>query len=141
MNRIHAVSIALCVQFPAFCAAEAMADEQVLRSYLSGRHVLLSRREGGAVYGTYYFFHTHYCSSGRYVIYANSVKQTVLGMEQRQNWEVRGTWKIVTQQGQEGVFYQDTDGGTDFVPLRMQPDGSIFVREGISFAPQGRAGC
>jgi len=141
MNRIHAVSIALCVQFPAFCASEAMADEQVLRNYLSGRYVLISRRDGEAVYGTYYFFHTHYCSSGRYLIYANSVKQSVLGGEIRHNWEVRGNWKVVTQQSQEGVFYQDTDGGTDFLPLRMRPDGSVFVREGISFAPQGPARC
>ncbi|MGH8635284.1 MAG: hypothetical protein ACRET7_14290, partial [Burkholderiales bacterium] len=141
MSRIYAGSIALCVLFPPYCASEAMADEQALRNYLSGRHVLISRRDGEAVYGTYYFFYTHYCSSGRYVIYASSVKQSVLGGENRQRWEVRGTWKVVTQKGQEGVFYQDTDGGTDFLPLRMRPDGSVFVRDGINFAPQGRAEC
>ena len=141
MNRIHTVWFALGVLLPAFCASEAQADEQVLRNYLSGRHVLISRRDGEAVYGTYYFFHTHYCSSGRYVVYASSVKQSVLGGEIRQRWEVRGTWKVVTQKGQEGVFYQDTDGGTDFLSLRMQPDGSVYIRDGINFAPQGRAEC
>ncbi|MGH8650229.1 MAG: hypothetical protein ACREUP_13150, partial [Burkholderiales bacterium] len=83
----------------------------------------------------------HYCSSGRYVIYASSVKQTVLGMEQRQNWEVRGTWKVMTQEGREGVFYTDTDGGTEFLPLRMRPDGSVFIRDGVNFTPQGQAQC
>jgi hypothetical protein len=141
MNGIHAVSIALCAQICALCAAEAMADERQLHSYLNGRHVLISRRDGGALYGTYYFFHTHYCASGRYVVHANSVKQSVRGGEIRQNWEVRGTWKVMTQDGQEGIFYRDTEGGTEFLPMRLQQDGSLFIRDGVNAAPQGRAQC
>jgi hypothetical protein len=75
------------------------------------------------------------------LIYWSSVKQSVLGGEQRQQWEVRGNWRVMTQQGQSGVFYRDTEGGTEFLPMRIRQDGSLFIRDGVNVAPQGRAQC
>lgn len=141
MTRTFAAVLALAVLCPFFPGSEASADERQLQSYLNGRHVLISRREGEAVYGTYFFMHTHYCPSGRYVVYGSSVKQSVLGGEIRQQWEVRGSWTVTTQQGQEGIFYRDTDGGTEFLPMRIRQDGSVFIRDGVSVTSQGRAQC
>ncbi|MGI9324080.1 MAG: hypothetical protein ACR2PZ_02595 [Pseudomonadales bacterium] len=116
------------------------AAVQQLTQYLAGRHVLVSWRDGGAVYGTYTFLNTHYCPNGQYRIYANSHKQSVLGGENRQNWEVFGRWQVMHQGGQLGVYYQDNQGGTEFVPVQITANG-LYIREGVTFAPQGQAQC
>jgi len=117
------------------------STETALRQYLAGKHVLFSYRDGGAVYGTYFFYNTHHCPSGRYVDYANSSKQSVLGGQINQNWESNGTWQVITHQGQIGTYYQSSQGETTFWPMRLNTDGSVYINDTISFVVQGPARC
>ena len=112
-----------------------------LQQFLSGKHILFSYRDGGPVYGTYYFYNTHHCPSGRYVDYANSHKQSVLGGENRQNWQSNGTWQVTTYQGQAGTYYQSSTGEETFWPMRVSADGSIYINDTISAVVQGPAQC
>jgi len=50
--RILAAAIALGALCPVFPDSVARADERQLHSYINGRHILISRRDGGAVYGS-----------------------------------------------------------------------------------------
>jgi hypothetical protein len=111
-----------------------------LQQALTGRHVLISFRNGGAVYGTYTFLNTHYCASGRYVVYASTQKQSVLGGENTSSWEIHGTWQVTQQGGQTGVYYRDDQGGTEFLAMQLTPQG-VYLSEGVSFSPQGPAQC
>lgn len=56
-----------------------------VNTFLNNNHFLVSYREGESVYGTYYFIDIHYCASGMYGLTGRSVKQTVMGNEQRNN--------------------------------------------------------
>lgn len=139
-RRAVLVSLALICSVPALAAAQSSEAEQ-LDQFLRGNHLLVSYREGGAVYGTYYVLQIHYCTSGQYFLYGESSKQTVLGNYQKGNWQEAGTWAGTTRQGQLGVQYQPQGQVPDFVPVRMLPDGGIWVGEGVSVIPQGRAQC
>jgi len=115
--------------------------EIALSQLLAGKHVLFSYRDGGAVYGTYYFYNTHHCPSGHYVDYANSSKQSVLGGQINQRWESYGTWQVVTNGDQTGTFYRSSDGEETFWPMQINGDGSVYINERISFVFQGPAQC
>jgi hypothetical protein len=134
------VSLALVCVVPAFAAAQSSEPER-LDQFLRGNHLLVSYREGGAVYGTYYVLQIHYCSSGKYFLYGESSKQTVLGNYQQGNWQEAGTWAATAVQGQLGVRYQPQGQVPNFVPVRMLPNDGIWVGEGVSVIPQGPAQC
>jgi len=128
-------------QPPAAASGSGSSTETILRQFLTGKHVLFSYRDGGAIYGTYYFYHTHHCPSGRYVDYANSSKQSVIGGQINQSWESNGTWQVTTRQGQTGTYYQSSDGETTFWPMRLNADGSVYINDTISSVVQGSAQC
>ena len=112
-----------------------------LQQFLSGKHILFSYRDGGPVYGTYFFFNTHHCPSGYYIDYANSHKQSVLGGENRQNWQSNGTWQVIDQQGQTGTFYRSSNGEETFWPMQISANGNIYINDTISAVVQGPAQC
>ena len=121
--------------------ADSDSDEAEIRQFLSGKHILFSYRDGGAVYGTYYFYNTHHCASGRYVDYANSSKQSVLGGEINQSWQSNGSWQVVTYQGQTGTYYVSSNGEETFWPMQLRADGSLYINDTISIVVQGPAQC
>ena len=112
-----------------------------LQQFLAGKHILFSYRDGGPVYGTYFFFNTHHCPSGHYVDYANSHKQSVLGGENRQNWQSTGTWQVINHQGQTGTFYRSSNGEETFWPMQISANGNIYINDTISAVVQGPAQC
>ena len=118
-------------------------DEQAqyLGQYLSGQQILVSYREGGAVYGTYYFTEIHFCSTGQYVLLGQSRKQTVLGNEQVNNWREEGSWEIIRSQGEVGILYQPASRSDYFVPVSVLPNGQLWVADGVSIQRQGRMQC
>ena len=124
-------------------AADAQTDQQIqeTKRSLIGQRALVSYREGGAVYGTYYFLDIHLCRSGQYLLFGQSRKQTVLNNHQVNNWRDAGKWDVLARQGQVGLLYVSTAGAREFVPLRLQPDGSIRANEGVSVSPKGAAQC
>ena len=142
MTRVarNLVLVACLIFAPAQATDYAEAEAQ-LRRFLAGKHILFSYRDGGPVYGTYFFYNTHHCASGDYLDYANSHKQSVLGGEIRNNWESYGTWQVVTYEGQTGTYYQSSNGEETFWPMRIGGDGSIYVNETISAVVQGPAQC
>lgn len=93
------------------------------------------------LYGTYYFIEIHYCSNGYYGLYGNTIKRTVLGNEQKSNWQEYGTWKITTQGGVNGISYLPTNGTQAFYPLYKLANGSLFISEGTTIVNQGLAIC
>ena len=114
---------------------------QQLQNYLSGRHMLLSWIDGGGVFGKYHFLNTHFCSSGRYAVYAETRKKSVISnMVQRGGWEVHGTWRVVEQDGQVGISYQPDNAEVEFLPLQWTSNGPIAF-DPNEFTPQGAAEC
>ena len=111
-----------------------------VRNFFINQNILISYREGEVIYGTYYFMEIHYCPTGQYGLYGNTVKKTVLGNEQRSNWQEFGTWQVTSQSGQVGIYYA-TQTNQQFVPIYKLANGDFFVREGVSIVKQGPATC
>lgn len=141
MNKVLGTFLLSLLLLPGASLEVHASSSQQLQSALSGNAFLVSYREGGPVYGTYYFYLTHYCPSGKYFTYARSVKQTVLGAEQVNNWQIFGTWKVSAGQGGVGVLYRDSQGGEQWVPITILPNGGLYAGDGISITLQGRAEC
>ena len=112
-----------------------------LQHYFNNEQLLLTYREGEVLYGTYYFIEIHYCPNGYYGLYGNTIKKTVLGNEQRSNWQEYGTWKITNQQGVNGILYTTTLGHSRFYKLFKLSNGDLFVGHGITVVKKGRAIC
>lgn len=124
-----------------FGSATANGGESQLQQFVSGRHILIAYRDGGALYGTYRYFDIHHCRSGQYVEYGYTSKNSVTGSALTTNWESYGRWQITTQQGRSGVYYQPNNDQAEFVPMQINADGSVFVNEGVSLSPEGQAEC
>ncbi|HMU46930.1 MAG TPA: hypothetical protein PKC72_11205 [Chitinophagaceae bacterium] len=112
-----------------------------VKTFLNSNHFLVTYREGEAVYGTYYFIDIHYCSSGLYGLLGKSVKQTVLGNEQRNSWEEYGNWNVIEYNGNVGVYYKPANAPERFYPVYRLPNGNLSTGEGISIVKQGKAIC
>jgi hypothetical protein len=114
---------------------------QAVKAYLSGQRLQVTYRQGGAVYGTYFVLQAHLCPSGDYMTFGQSRKQTVLGNEQVNNWHDRGRWTVANIGGQLGIQYVSVSGQSNFVPVRIAQDGSIWAGNGVSVVRQGKAQC
>lgn len=125
---------------PASASDQSIPTVQELTNFFSNSNILITYREGEVIYGTYYFLEIHYCPQG-YGLYGSTVKKTVLGNEQRSNWQEFGQWKIMENNGLVGIYYQATTGAQDFVPIYKLGNGDYFIREGVSIVKQGPAIC
>ena len=120
---------------------QSIPTEEELHEFLNGKQLMITYREGEALYGTYYFIEVHYCPNGYYGLYANTVKRTVLGNEQKGGWQEYGQWQVQNHQGQVGIFYLSTAGVQQFIPIYKLPNGDFFVREGVTIVKKGDAIC
>lgn len=123
------------------CKAQTVPSVEEVQYFFNNQNILITYREGEVIYGTYYFIEIHFCPGGQYGLYGNSVKQTVLGNEQRSNWQEFGTWKVMTQDGTVGMYYASTAGQQQFVPIFKLANGGLFIREGVTLVRQGQAIC
>ena len=112
-----------------------------LNNYFNNQRLLLTYREGEVLLGTYYFIEIHYCPNGYYGLYGNTVKRTVLGNEQKSNWQEYGTWKITNQNGINGIYYVANNGNQKFYPLYRLANGDLFISEGVTIVKKGFAIC
>ena len=137
------VSLALLILVLATGVAFAQTDGNVqeVRRFFSGQRMLVSYRNGGAVYGTYVFLDVHLCESGRYMLFGQSRKQTVLDNEQVNNWRDNGVWDVTTFQGEAVLQYVSASGERNAVPVRLQPNGRVWLGNGVSVQRQGGAQC
>jgi hypothetical protein len=138
---LSALLVAGCKSEMPNTTSEKQREEQTIKTYLTGKRVLITYREGSPVYGTYFFFYTHFCMSGQYMIFAQSRKQTVLGNEQVYNWEEYGTWDVISVQTQATLQFRSTSGELGSYPIRLLSDGGIWIGDGISVTQQGEAQC
>lgn len=144
MKNLHwqlAIISTLMVLFEQHTNAQTIPTEAQVNKFINNNHFLVSYREGEVVYGTYYFIDIHYCPSGYYGLYGKSVKKTVLGNEQRNNWQEFGTWKVVKYKGNIGLYYLTTTRQEKFFPVYLLPNGNLSLGEGVSIVLQGKAIC
>lgn len=112
-----------------------------VHNFLNGKRFLVTYREGGVAYGTYYFTEIHYCRSGNYGLVGKSVKKTVLGNEQNNNWQEAGIWKIINYNNSVGIYYKTNMGQVKFFPAYRSRNGGLSFGEGVSVVLQGKANC
>lgn len=136
-----AIQLSFSVLFTQNIHAQSIPTVAEVNSFINNTHLLVTYREGEVVYGTYYFIEIHYCPSGGYGLYGKSVKKTVLGNEQRNNWQEFGNWKVVEYNGNVGVYYKTTVGEEKFVPVYRLPNGDLTTGAGVSIIKQGQAIC
>ena len=122
-------------------SAQSIPTVAEVNNFFNNNHFLVTYREGEVVYGTYYFIEIHYCSSGLYGLYGKSVKQTVMGNEQHNNWQEYGNWKVIDYNGNVGVYSITTTAQEKFVPVYRLPNGNLSIGEGVSIVKQGKAIC
>jgi hypothetical protein len=117
------------------------SNEQAVKGFFLGQRLLVTYREGGAQYGTFYTLHVHFCRSGRYMTAGQSRRHTVMDNEQISSFSDQGSWDITTFQGQLFLKYLSDSGQANALPVRVLPNGSLTVGEGVSLVRQGIAQC
>lgn len=127
--------------FSQYTSAQSIPTEAQVNKFVNNNNLLVTYREGEVVYGTYYFIEIHYCTTGYYGLYGKSVKKTVLGNEQRSNWQEFGKWKVIKYNQNVGLYYQTTTGQEKFFPVFLLPNGNLSLGDGISIVVQGKAIC
>jgi hypothetical protein len=136
---IIALSILFILVHPSY--AQTDKDLQYVKRYLGGYEFQVTYREGGSLYGTYFFVDVHFCSSGKYLSSVQTRKQTVMGNEQVNNWTDSGNWGVVPYQGYATLRYLSASGAQDIVPIQILPDGTIRPLSGAFMQRQGKAQC
>jgi len=139
----HVVLLALLVSFASAGALYAQTDERVqdVKRFFSGQRMLVTYRNGGPVYGTYFFLDVHFCPSGRYMTFAQSRKQTILNNEQVNSWKDDGMWDVVGSEDGIVLRYLSSSGERNAVPVRLLPDGRVSLGDGFSVVRRGPALC
>jgi hypothetical protein len=138
-NAVAFLNLCLVV-LPA--AANAQVSEiEAIRQRLTGQQLLITYRDGGPIYGTYYFLNVQFCASGNYMTMAESHRTTVLDNHEDRHWQDYGRWDLVSIRGRTVLRYLSSSGKGDIVPLILLPDGRLWVREGVTVVARGRAVC
>jgi len=139
----HVVFFALLMSFALAGSLYAQTDERVqdVKRFFSGQRMLVTFRNGGPVYGTYFFLDVHFCPSGRYMTFGQSRKQTVLNNEQVNSWREDGVWDIVGSEEGMVLRYLSSSGERNAVPVRLLPDGRVSLGDGVSVVRRGSAQC
>lgn len=134
-----ALLLSLLLASPAVSQTEW--SEQAVRGFFLGQRLLVTYREGGPAYGTFYYLQVQFCRSGRYMTDGQSRRHTVLDNEQISNFSDQGSWDIATFQGQLFLKYLSDSGQANALPVRLLPNGNLSLGEGISLVKQGIAQC
>jgi hypothetical protein len=139
--RLAASVLILGLSLSSSAAAQG-AMEAAVTEFFSGQQMLVTYREGGAVYGTFFFLQVQFCRSGRYFTAGESRKHTVLDNEQVNRFTDQGTWTIESIQGRPVLKYLSISGQPNMVAVNVAPDGRVSLGDGsISVVKQGPAQC
>ena len=115
--------------------------EAALRDFFNGQQMLVTYREGGPLYGTFFTLEVHFCRSGRYATFGESRRQTILDNEQVNRFSDEGTWEITTYRGQPVLKYVSVSGEPNVVAINVAPNGRVWLGDGITVVRQGPAQC
>jgi len=138
------VAAAIVLLLPCGASAQGLASgaaEAAVKDFFNGQQMLVTYREGGALYGTFFTLQVHFCRSGRYVTFGESRRQTVLDNEQVNRFTDEGTWEITTFRGQLVLRYVSVSGEPNIVAVNVAPNGRVSLGEGITVVRQGLAQC
>ena len=136
------ISIALVLGMLLASSTTAQSPEANVREFFNGQQMLVTYREGGAVYGTFFTLQVHFCRSGRYITFGESRKHTVLDNEQVGRFTDQGTWTIGSMQGRMVLKYVSISGQPNVVAINVAPNGRLSLGDGgISVVRQGPAQC
>jgi hypothetical protein len=123
-------------------AAQGGPTEADAREFFSGQQMLVTYREGGPVYGTFFTLQVQFCRSGYYITSGESRKHTVLDNEQVSRITDQGTWMIGSIQGHVVLKYVSISGQPNIVAVNVAPNGRVTLGDGsISVVRQGPAQC
>jgi len=134
-------SLLLAVFLTKPASAQTEPNQRNVRDLFAGQKMLVTWRDGGSLYGTFFTLQVHFCRSGRYMTFGESRRQTVMDNQQVSNLDDRGSWDVATFQGQLVVKYLSDSGQANAVPVRVLPNGNIWVGEGVTVIRQGAAQC
>jgi hypothetical protein len=110
--------VSLFAARPATAQGRTEAD---VRQFFNGQRMLVTYREGGAVYGTFFTLDVQFCRTGRYVTVGESRKHTVLDNEQVNRFADEGTWEVTTIGAQMVLKYVSVSGQPNVVPINVPP--------------------
>jgi hypothetical protein len=120
----------------------AQTSQSTIKDFFNGQQMLVTYREGGPVYGTFFTLRVHFCRSGRYMTFGESRKHTVLDNEQVNRFTDEGTWEITTIAGQSVLRYLSVSGQPNAVAVNVAPNGRVSLGDGsITVVKQGLAQC
>jgi hypothetical protein len=120
----------------------AQTSQSTIKDFFNGQQMLVTYREGGPVYGTFFTLRVHFCRSGRYMTFGESRKHTVLDNEQVNRFTDEGTWEITTIAGQSVLRYLSVSGQPNPVAVNVAPNGRVSLGDGsITVVKQGLAQC
>ena len=117
------------------------ASVAAVEDFFNGQQMLVTYREGGPLYGTFFTLQVHFCRSGRYVTFGESRRQTILDNEQVNRFTDEGTWEITTFRGQLVLQYVSVSGQPNIVAVNVAPNGRVSLGDGITVVRQGPAQC
>jgi len=121
--------------------SSAQSAASAVKEFFNGQQMLVTYREGGPVYGTFFTLEVHFCRSGRYITLGESRRHTVLDNEQVNRFTDEGTWEITTFRGQLVLRYLSVSGQPNIVTVNVAPNGRVSLGDGISVVRQGPAQC
>lgn len=132
----------LCPAAPPIAAQAAPQAAAAVKEFFNGQQMLVTYREGGPAYGTFYTLQVHFCRSGRYMTFGESRKHTVLDNEQVNRFTDEGTWEVTTIAGQNVLRYLSISGQPNAVAINIAPNGRVTFGDGsITVITQGAAQC
>ena len=137
------VVTALLLSFPVTASLAAQGPpEAAVRDFFNGQQMLVTYREGGPLYGTFFTLQVHFCRSGRYITFGESRRQTVLDNQQVNRFTDEGTWEVTTVRGQMVLRYLSISGQPNMVAINVAPNGRVSLGDGsITVIKQGVAQC
>jgi hypothetical protein len=129
--------VAIAAARPGLAQTEALA----VHSFLSGRTMMVTYRDGGPVYGTYHRLYVAFCPSGTYFSQGGSSRTTILENQERRSFSDQGTWSVMELGQMVVVRYRSVSGQVASFPVHLLPNGGISAGNGITVIPQGPAPC
>lgn len=144
MRTILCIAVtALLLPFLTLASPAAQGPpEAAVRDFFNGQQMLVTYREGGPLYGTFFTLQVHFCRSGRYITFGESRRHTVLDNEQVSRFTDEGTWEVATMRGQMVLRYVSISGQPNVVAINVAPNGRVSLGDGsITVIRQGVAQC
>ena len=140
---LYSVMTALLLSFSMTAPVAAQGPpEAAVRDFFNGQQMLVTYREGGPLYGTFFTLQVHFCRSGRYITFGESRRHTVLDNEQVNRFTDEGTWEVTTVRGQMVLRYLSVSGQPNMVAINVAPNGRVSLGDGsITVIKQGVAQC